>query len=569
MRLTTIPGRRTPCRFRILWVLLLAMELGIWPHISAAETSPPPGDAGSEAGTETAGTEGEGKVSFDILDIQIEGNSVLPQVEVENTLYPYMGERKSIDDLEAARLALEQRYKDGGYLTVFVDIPEQDVKDGSVRLVVTEGKVGRLRVKDARYYSLGRIREALPSLAEGSVPHFPGVQKEMVALNRSASLRVSPVLRAGTTPGTVDVDLNVRDRSPLYASLELNDRFSPNTSRLRLIGTLRYDNLWQRRHSLNVQYQISPENLDQVQVFSGTYLMGLGDSGLMLAVYGVHANSNVAILGNTNVIGKGDIVGARLVLPLTGLDDYYHSLTLGLDYKSFDQTVQLGTNSLNTPIRYFPISLQYSGTLQDTQGATQFGLAANFSARAISERKIECLPGFFEEQFECKRHGAQADFMYLRADLQRRHTLPRDFLLTGRVSAQIANQPLVNNEQFGAGGFESVRGYPEVQLLGDNGFQGSVALQTPRLPWDLADLRLLAFLDGAFTHNYRRLDTDLSYGIVSAGFGLRLRSPDSLRFLSGFSSALDFAWPLRGFRNSTTHIQPGDLRLHFKLLLEM
>lgn len=555
-------GHRTSRCFRIF--CLLALGPGSWPTISmAAEmTSPPMEENKAVSGAKDS-------VAFDILDIQIEGNTVLPRMEVEKIIYPFMGENKTIDDLETARKLLEQKYKDSGFVTVFVDIPEQDVRDGVVRLNVTEGKVGRLRIKDARYYSLGRIRESAPSLAEGSVPHFPTVQKEMTSLNRSAGLRVSPVLRAGVTPGTVDVDLNVKDQFPLYASVELNDRFSPNTSRLRIIGTLRYDNLWQRGHSINFQYQTSPENPDQVQVFSGNYLMGLGSSGMMLAVYGVHADSNVAVLGNINVIGKGDIVGARLVLPLTGLDGYFHSVTIGLDYKNFGQAVQLGTGRLTTPIRYFPVSFQYNGTQQDTSGSTQFGVGVNFSTRAFSERLIECLPGDFEDQFECKRHGAQADYIYLRSDLQRQQTLPRNFLLFGKISGQIANQPLVNNEQFSAGGFETVRGYPESQVLADNGFQGSISLQTPRLPVELIDWRLLAFVDGAYASNYRRLSTDLSYSILSTGVGLRMKAPRGFGGFGGITGALDFAWPLRGFRNATTHIQPGDMRLHFRLLMEM
>jgi hemolysin activation/secretion protein len=393
--------------FRLLCLIFLVPASSLWSSISSSSEPPVPSREINEEAAEASARE---KLLFDILDIEIEGNTVLPRMVVEKVIYPFMGENKTIDDLEAARKMLEQQYRESGFVTVFVDIPEQDVKDGVVRLKVTEGKVGRLRVKDSRYYSLGRIRETVPSLAEGNVPNFPVVQKEMASLNRSAGLRVAPVLRAGVTPGTVDVDLNVKDQSPLYASLELNDRFSPNTSRFRVIGTIRYDNLWQRGHSVNLQYQMSPENLDQVQVFSGNYLMGLGHSGIMLAVYGVHADSNVAVLGNTNVIGKGDIVGTRLVLPLTGLASYYHSLTLGFDYKNFDQAVRLGTGQLTTPIRYFPISLQYNGTQQDANGTTQFGLGVNFSTRALSERQIDCLPGFIEDQFECKRHGAQADY---------------------------------------------------------------------------------------------------------------------------------------------------------------
>ena len=559
-------GQQVSLNFRVFCLFLLMPGSGLWSSISMASETPSPALEMSEEAVETPKVE---KLTFDILDIQIEGNTVLPRTVVEKTIYPFMGENKTIDDLEAARKMLEQQYKESGFVTVFVDIPEQDVKDGVVRLKVTEGKVGRLRIKDSRYYSLGRIREAVPSLAEGSVPNFPAVQKEMTSLNRSAGLRVAPVLRAGTTPGTVDVDLNVKDQSPLYASVELNDRFSPNTSRFRVIGTLRYDNLWQRGHSVNFQYQTSPENLDEVQVFAGNYLMGLGSSGIMLAVYGVHADSNVAVLGTTNVVGKGDIVGTRLVLPLTGLATYYHSLTLGFDYKDFDQAVRMGTGRLTTPISYFPISLQYNGTQQDANGTTQFGLGVNFSTRALSERQIECLPGYTADQFECKRHGAQADFIYLRSDLHHHHTLAKDFALFGRISAQIANQPLINNEQFSAGGFETVRGYPESQLLGDNGFQGSVNLQTPRLPGDLIDWRLLAFVDGAYTNNYRRLDTDLSYSILSTGVGMRMKTQRGYGGFGGITGALDFAWPLRNFRNATTNIQTGDMRMHFRLLLEM
>jgi len=548
----------------------LAAKLGLWSSVPvSAETFHP----AHEAGDDVVLTQAEKKLTFDILDIQIEGNTVLPRMAVEKVVYPFMGEHKTIDDLEAARKGLEQKYKDSGFVTVFVDIPEQDVKDGVVRLSVTEGKIGRLRIKDSRYYSLGLIREAVPSLTEGSVPHFPAVQNDMASLNRSAGLRVSPVLRAGATPGTVDVDLNVKDQSPLYASVELNDRFSANTSRLRMIGTLRYDNLWQRRHSVNMQYQTSPENLDQVQVFSGTYLMGLGNSSTMsstmLAVYGVHADSNVAVLGGINVIGKGDIVGTRAVFPLAAVPNYYHTLTLGFDYKNFGQAVKVGADNLTTPIRYFPISFQYNGTLQDTRGSTQFGLGVNFSTRILSERQIECVPGSFEDQFECKRHGAQADYIYLRSDLHRQHTLPGNFVLSGRLSAQIANQPLVSNEQFSAGGVQTVRGYPESLLLGDNGFQGSLGLQTPPLPTHLIDWRLLAFVDGAHTNNYKRLDSDLSHSILSTGFGLRIKSPRGFGGLGGLTGALDFAWPLLSFRNDTTDIHTGDMRMHFLLLVEM
>ena len=44
---------------------------------------------------------------FDILEYQIEGNTVLATLAVEKAVYPYLGEGKTVADVERARQALE------------------------------------------------------------------------------------------------------------------------------------------------------------------------------------------------------------------------------------------------------------------------------------------------------------------------------------------------------------------------------------------------------------------------------------------------------------------------------
>jgi hemolysin activation/secretion protein len=139
---------------------------------------------------------------FDILEYVIEGNTTLPAARIEETVYPFMGEHKTIADVEQAREALEKAYHTSGYLTVFVNIPEQKVQNGEVRLQVTEGKIERLKVSGSRYYSLGAIKAGAVELEEGKVPNFNVVQQELGDLNRNAGRRVTPVLRAGRIPGT-------------------------------------------------------------------------------------------------------------------------------------------------------------------------------------------------------------------------------------------------------------------------------------------------------------------------------------------------------------------------------
>ena len=87
---------------------------------------------------------------FDILEFAVEGNTVLPAELIERAVYPFLGEKRRFDDVNAAATALEKAYQDAGYLTVAVGVPEQSINDGVVRLEVTEGRVERLKVSGAQ-----------------------------------------------------------------------------------------------------------------------------------------------------------------------------------------------------------------------------------------------------------------------------------------------------------------------------------------------------------------------------------------------------------------------------------
>jgi hemolysin activation/secretion protein len=213
---------------------------------------------------------------FDIDDFAVQGAETLPQIELEEAIYPFLGPNKSADDVEKARAALEKAYHDKGYQTVSVSVPQQNAQNKVITLKVTELKVGRLRVKNSRYFDLDKIKNRAASLKEGTVPNFGEVTKDIVALNQWPDRRVTPALRAGVTPGTVDVDLNVEDTAPVHGTAELNNRQSPNTTALRFNGTVHYDNLWQLGHSFSFSYQVAPQRPNDAEVFSASYLAHSG-----------------------------------------------------------------------------------------------------------------------------------------------------------------------------------------------------------------------------------------------------------------------------------------------------
>ena len=135
--------------------------------------------------------------SFEIKRFDVNGNTVLSPMAIENTLKPFVGRRKKAEDVEAARDALEKQYHDKGYPTVLVNIPEQSVETGVVRLEVIESKIGRVRVTGNEYFTMEKIQKELPSLREGEILYLPRVQEDLAGLNRNPDIKVAPVLAPG------------------------------------------------------------------------------------------------------------------------------------------------------------------------------------------------------------------------------------------------------------------------------------------------------------------------------------------------------------------------------------
>src|SRR5262249_30199922 len=103
--------------------------------------------------------------TLDINEIRVFGADHLTAAEVESALTPFVGPRRTLEDVEKARAALEKEYVDKGFQAVVVAIPPQTVRDGVVTLQVTEGKVGRLRVNGTRWFSPFLVRQQAPSVA--------------------------------------------------------------------------------------------------------------------------------------------------------------------------------------------------------------------------------------------------------------------------------------------------------------------------------------------------------------------------------------------------------------------
>jgi hemolysin activation/secretion protein len=478
--------------------------------------------------------------SFDILEIVVDGNTVLAVETIERIVYPHLGLAKRFDDVEAARKALEAAYRSAGYGFTSVDIPEQRADTGVIRLVVIEARIARTRVTGARYFSQGYILERVSGVAEGQVPHLPSIQAQLLEVNRSSDRRVTPLLRPGKVEGTTEVDLAVEDKLPLTASFSVNNQGSRNTSPTRAQASVSYDNLFQRDHSLSLQAVTSPEKREEVRVVSAAYSVPMGQAGLeSLAMTVTLSDSKVYVaLGDNTLFGKGQVFGLRRSFLLQVTEGSFHLLSLGAEYKNLGDKSTFGTVEQDTPVTYLPLSLAWTGAFNAKGSELQLGITLSGGLRGLVNR---------QDEFSNKRFQAKASYALLRLDARHNQTLPwLGLRLRSQLETLFSPDPLISNEQFVLGGVSSVRGYHEAEAVGDFGLRASLQLATPELAPQLGwkavkGLSLHTFVEGAAAELRFPLPGQAQRNrLLGVGLGGQLT-------LSGtfpVNLALDVAWPL-------------------------
>ncbi len=524
-------------------------------HGAAPSSSPPP----PAKETVTAPTlEGAAAVqvppivgNLNIREFRVTGAKALSRVDIEKAVYPFLGPGRTDQDVTAAAAALIKAYADKGFSAVAVE-PDFQMRRGVMVLKVQEMTVGRLRVRGSDYFQPSKLKAQAPSMAEGTFPNAEAMLKDLKAMNRWSDRRVKPELKPGIEPGTVDIDLNVEDRSPLHASIEMNNRYSADTKELRVNASLSYTNLWQAGHSMGLSFQVAPERPEDAKVFSGWYMAPVENmDGLSLMLMGTKQDSNVNTLGGAGVAGRGEVVGVRAIQSLPGGAGFYQSLTMGMDYKHFEENVVFAGVETQTPITYFPLSLNYSGTWVGKKGLTELNAGVNFGLRGMGADTAE---------FDSKRYNATGNFFYLRGDLSRLQELPHGFQAFAKVQGQASGEPLINSEQFAGGGLGSVRGYLESEVLGDNALLGTVELRSPSFLKESSEKsgnewRFHLFCDaGRLSLNSPLPEQTDTFDLITVGLGTRFQVKDH------FHGSLDLGFPLI----EQTNTEAGEARLSFR-----
>ncbi len=499
-----------------------------------------------------------------ISEIAVNGNTLLPQTEIDRVLAPFKGPR-TIAELQAAAAAVQDLYRQAGYGGVVAFLPEQALGSGKLAISVLEGHVAQVVISGNQQFSAANVRRSLPIVQEGRTPMVRALDTAVQLANENPSRQLAVTLEEGQKRGDVDVRIAVIEDALQHVTFAADNTGNSQTGRTRLTAGYRNSALSERDDQFSAQVQVSPERLDAVRVFSLDYRMPLYGAGWMLQAYSTYSNVVAApaatAAGNVNFSGNGRVLGFDLTRYLERFGEFEQRASIALEKRDYLNSCAIqglpdgACGSAGASVTVHPLNLSYENL---RKGGRPAGLSVTLSSNMALGG-----PNGSAADFEAVRAGARRNYQLLRASAFASLPIGANWQLNVRATGQATGASLVPGEQFGLASVGVVRGYEEREVTGDSGLAGSVELLMPLLmataPGDTAkglnDVRLLAFADAGITRNRDLLacnGVETRCRLSSVGVGTR--------FMLGRSR-----WRIDLARaNSTARLTAtGDFRLHF------
>jgi hemolysin activation/secretion protein len=477
----------------------------------------------------------------------------LSEDEIAELLAPFTGEKKTIVDLQGASEALEQAIKKAGFSFYGVNLPPQEPRDGIIKLQVIAFKLGKLKIKEGQYFDSENISNSLPSLVPGESPDVLKLQRNLHVLNEHPSKQTAVAFSPSLEKiGAIDAEIQVAETRPYQAYFSLQNNGSRETGHERVSAGFQYNNLFNLDHAVTLSYTTSPGHWGQVKQEAIFYRIPLYDFGGSLNAYYLESTTDSGIIEGFEVSGSGRFSGLHYTHALERYKGIKHSLMVGIDDKFFisDTTFVAFAQPVGVDVRSQPLSLNYIGEWTNNDNLDlnfSVGYRHNTGGGSDNDSKT----------YLATRAGADTSWDAMTYSLKAVHTLANKWELHGNLSGQWTDEPLIPGEQFGVGGSQSVRGFKDRIVSGDEGVRANAELWTPVLH---NNLRLFGFVDAGYVSLEEDIPgTDDSETISSIGLGMRWAWKNQL------SVALDWGYVTDGSDSTDS----GENRLHVNLFYRM
>lgn len=240
--------------------------------------------------------------TFTVRQYEVLGNTLLSAEAITPIFTNAVGTNITLAQIQKALGELQLAYRERGFATVSVGLPQQQLTNAIVKVQVTEGVLTDIRVSGNRFFTSNNVARALPSLTTNSQLNSRVFQRELDLANQNRDRQIYPTIGPGPEPGTSALTLRVKDRLPLHGRIDVNNHNTPGTPDWRINASLSYANLWQREHQLGLSYGFTPEefksdglmsdfffNRPLIANYGAYYRMPFGDAGSVQEQIGASA----------------------------------------------------------------------------------------------------------------------------------------------------------------------------------------------------------------------------------------------------------------------------------------
>jgi hemolysin activation/secretion protein len=464
-----------------------------------------------------------------IKKIEVNGFTLLKAEEVRAAVAPFEGKEMTLDDFRQAADAITDLYRSKGYVTSFGYIAPQKVANDVLRIDVTEGKVGDVRVTGNKWYREGLLMRYV-DLNRDEFLNYDVLRENIRRVNEMPDVSARAVLSRSETPGETDVEVQVKDRIPWHIALTYNNYNSTYLERNKYAMELKNNNFLGLGDILSGEVQLG--EADRYQLYSARYLLPIMKR-LRYGVYYVHIDqSEGRSLGDYHLTGKGDVINNFLSYRLVDRENFSLNINPAFEWKNMVNK-SFGTVTSKDYSRIFRLGFDVD-------------ITDKFRGRTIVTQEFDqgvpdFLGGMPKRAQGASRVGAAANFFRSVTNAARIQAMPFSTVIMAKGATQLTNYSLSSSDQYQIGGYYTVRGYPASEYSGDNGYTASGEWHFPiyglsknlivpftQTSWRDA-ITVLGFFDwGHVSNNSPRAGESKSETIYSTGFGGRFNVPNLL-----------------------------------------
>ena len=499
-----------------------------------------------------------------VNSIEVSPSEILTSDEINGVIGKYVGRNVFMNDIQEAINSLNRLYAEKGFVTARAYLPEQTVSNGNIKIELIESKIGKISVENNRYTTDGYILNRMPE-KEGQLFDIVNLEKDVLDFNRyHDGVNLNANLKAGSTPGTTDIELTAQETFPLHIIGLMDNAGRKSTGSLRGGPAIVVDSLFHHRDQMTLGTYFSKGNISPFFDYSFPINRKDGRIGFSFSSSFSQKITGTPLLNSLGMKSNTYIYSLYYDQPLVRKRDFEFKTFAAINYKRA-RTWSRYDEAFEKVFGKSP----FANLDQVTSADLGFNIRKDtkYGIWYLNQMATMAFPIFDSKSSYFKYSGG----------LLRLHDFSHGFIGQLRSSYQIIpnSKHIPYIDQFQSGGLATVRGYSEGLLLGKNGYYVSGELMFPLLPRTITTkdgkthkfignyIKGAVFADTAGVFPWRGEDLYHghagSYFLASVGMGLRVQLPGDL------SARLYWGFPLIN-NNYETDRKVG--RFHFELTLE-